>query len=176
MPVPSLQRMVAFNSQPGITYWVAPNKWSALTEAEFASSALGEEGAGGPAGGSGGDGASAGKDGAGRRGLRQGTPASVDWKAQGKVTPVKNQQDVSGWRRVEEAAASSAVLCCAVLCRMQAPCNRGTSMNARPLCYCLVVCLLRCLIIAVRQLLEPRCSGSPGEQAADPGWPSAGPF
>ena len=32
----AMQRMVAFNQQPGITYWVAPNRWSALTFDEFA--------------------------------------------------------------------------------------------------------------------------------------------
>lgn len=34
--------LVAFNRQPGITYWVAPNPWSALTKDEFDSAAIGE--------------------------------------------------------------------------------------------------------------------------------------
>lgn len=82
--------MVALNQQPGITYWVAPNRWSALTFDEFAAAALGEAS---------GDEDSAGpvsvvntNSTQGRRGLRQSTPSKVDWTEQGKVTPCKNQQ------------------------------------------------------------------------------------
>ncbi|PRW59039.1 ervatamin-B-like [Chlorella sorokiniana] len=76
----NLQGMVAFNQQPGITYWVAPNRWSALTYDEFASVALGEasgdEGTSSPAAGT--------NSTRGRRSLRQSTPSKVDWTAQGK--------------------------------------------------------------------------------------------
>lgn len=85
-----MQRMIAFNQQPGIIYWVAPNRWSALTFDEFGSVALGAALDGASA-----DGGSAapsqGDSTQGRRGLRQGLPSKVDWTAQDKTTPVKNQ-------------------------------------------------------------------------------------
>lgn len=102
-----MQRMVAFNSQPGVVFWVAPNRWSALTYEEFAASTLGEEGAG--AGGLRNLHGSL-----GRRELHQGYPSAVDWKAQGKMSPVKDQCSPvtcgSCWAHAAVAAVESKLL------------------------------------------------------------------
>lgn len=101
--------MVDFNNQEGLTFWLAPNQWSALTYDEFASSALGEEGAGGsPGPACGGP--------SGRRRLAQGgAPATVDWKAENKVSPVKKQgTKVCRQGLPRMLAGASSMLCCVV--------------------------------------------------------------
>ena len=84
--------MVAFNSLPDITFWVAPNQYSALTYPEFLAVGTGAM----LDSGSGGD-ATTGTN-SGRKLAQGGAPASVDWQAQGKVTAAKDQAGVRAAR------------------------------------------------------------------------------
>lgn len=83
-----LRNIIQINEQPGLSFWAAPNQFTDMTWDEFRSEFLGTQVPpnvpqnGGQFGGPG-------------RKLQQ-APSSVDWVAQGKVSPIKSQGGVSG--------------------------------------------------------------------------------